>query len=122
MNLESFLLMRQELVLLAVILLLLIGEIFSNNKKGLVTFAIVLFTIHTIIGFFPLVEGSLFGGSFKTTTLTQLFKNILNIGVLIILLQSADWIREKLIKEHKSTEFFILMFEIKTKITQIYTF
>lgn len=110
MNLESFLLMRQELVLLAVILLLLIGEIFSNNKKGLVTFAIVLFTIHTIIGFFPLVEGSLFGGSFKTTTLTQLFKNILNIGVLIILLQSADWIREKLIKEHKSTEFFILMF------------
>ncbi|NOQ91229.1 MAG: NADH-quinone oxidoreductase subunit NuoN [Flavobacteriaceae bacterium] len=110
MNLESFLLMRQELVLLAVILLLIIGEIFSNNKKGLVTFAIVLFAIHTIIGFFPLAEGALFGGSFRVTTLTHMFKNVLNIGVLIILLQSADWLRDKVVAEHKSTEFFILMF------------
>ncbi len=110
MNLESFLLMRQELILLAVILLLVIGEIFSNNKKGLVTFAIILFALHTIIGFFPLAEGALFGGSFKVTTLTHMFKNVLNIGVLIILLQSADWLRDKVANEHKSTEFFILMF------------
>ena len=110
MDLNNFLLMRQELVLLAVILLLVIGEIFSNNKKGLVAFAIVLFALHTIIGFFPMLEGALFGGSFKTTTLTHMFKNVLNIGVLIILLQSADWIRDKVAQEHKSTEFFILMF------------
>jgi len=110
MNLESFLLMRQELILLAVILLLVIGEIFSNNKKGLVAFAIVLFAIHTVIGFLPMDNGTLFGGMFKTTTLIHLFKNILNVGVLIILLQSADWIKEKTIKEHKSTEFFALMF------------
>ncbi len=109
MNLESFLLMRQELVLLAVILLLIIGEIFSNNKKGLVAFAIILFAIHTIIGFFPMQEGTMFGGMFRTTTLTHMFKNILNVGVLIILLQSADWLNEKVIKEHKSTEFFALM-------------
>ncbi len=110
MNIESFLLMRQELVLLAVILLLIIGEIFSNNKKGLVTFAIILFAIHTIVGFFPLAEGALFGGSFRVTTLTHMFKNVLNIGVLIILLQSADWLRDKVVAEHKSTEFFVLMF------------
>jgi len=110
MTLESFLLMRQELILLAVILLLVIGEIFSNNKKGLVTFAIVLFTIHTVIGFLPMDNGTLFGGMFKSTTLIHLFKNVLNVGVLIILLQSADWIKEKTIKENKSTEFFALMF------------
>ena len=110
MTLESFLLMRQELVLLAIILLLVIGEIFSNNKKGLVSFAIVLFAIHTVIGFLPMANGTLFGGMFKTTTLIHLFKNVLNVGVLIILLQSADWIKEKTIKENKSTEFFVLMF------------
>ena len=109
MNLESFLLMRQELVLLAVIILLVIGEIFSNNKKALVSFAIILFVLHTVIGFFHLPEGNLFGGSFRTTTLIHLFKNVLNVGVLIILLQSADWLREKVVGEKKSTEFFILM-------------
>ena len=110
MTLESFLLMRQELVLLTVILLLIIGEIFSNNKKGLVAFAIILFTIHTVVGFLPLQEGDLFGGMFKSTTLIHLFKNVLNVGILIILLQSADWINEKVISENKSTEFFALMF------------
>jgi len=110
MTIENFLLMRQELVLLAVILLLVIGEIFSNNKKGLVTFALVLFTIHTLIGFLPLVEGKLFGGSFRSTALIHMFKNVLNVGVLIIILQSADWIKEKIVVENKSTEFFILMF------------
>jgi len=110
MTLESFLLMRQELILLALILLLVIGEIFSNNKKGLVSFAIIMFAIHTVIGFLPMDNGTLFGGMFKTTTLIHLFKNILNVGVLIILLQSADWINEKIVKENKSTEFFALMF------------
>ena len=37
-------------------------------------------------------------------------KNILNIGVLILLLQSADWIRLHLIEEKKGSEFFILLF------------
>ncbi len=110
MTLEGFLLMRHELVLLAVILLLIIAEIFSNNKKRIVAIAIILFAIHTIIGFLPLEEGTLFGGMFKSTTLIHLFKNVLNVGVLIIILQSADWINEKVVKEHKSTEFFALMF------------
>ena len=110
MTIESFLLMRQELVLLAVILLLVIGEIFSNNKKGLVAFAIILFAIHTVIGFLPMDNGTLFGGMYKSTTLIHLFKNVLNVGVLIILLQSADWLNQKVVKENKSTEFFILMF------------
>ena len=110
MNLDSFLLMRHELVLLGVILLLVIGEIFTNNKKGLISFAIVIFAIHTVVGFLPLDSGSLFGGMFRTTPLIHMFKNVLNIGVLIIILQSADWVKENTLKEHKSTEFFALMF------------
>ena len=101
--------MRQELVLLAVILLLVILEIFIDNKKALVNLAIGLFAIHTLVGFLPLAEGSLFGGMFHTSQLIHLFKNVLNIGVLIILLQSAEWIKKEIVAQHKSTEFFMLM-------------
>lgn len=102
--------MRQELVLLAVILLLVILEIFMNNKRALVNAALVIFGLHTLIGFIPLSEGSLFGGMYQTSQLVHMFKNVLNIGVLIILLQSAEWIKKEIIDQHKSTEFFIMMF------------
>jgi len=101
--------MRQELLLLAVILLLVIFEIFINNKKALVNWALVIFGLHTIIGFMPMDEGALFGGMYQTNQLVHLFKNVLNIGVLIILLQSAEWIKKEIVDQHKSTEFFIMM-------------
>ena len=102
--------MRQELILLAVLLLLVIMEIFMSNKQTLVNVGIGLFGLHTVIGFMHLDDGSLFGGMFHTTQLIHLFKNVLNVGVLIILLQSSAWIKEVLVKEHKSTEFFMMMF------------
>ena len=80
-----------------------------SNKRALVNMAIAFFTIHTLIGFIPLEDGSLFGGMFHTTQLIHLFKNVLNIGVLIILLQSAEWIKKEIVAQHKSTEFFLMM-------------
>ncbi len=109
MDLGGFLLMRQELLLLAVILLLVIFEIFINNKKALVNWALVIFGLHTLMGFMPMEEGVLFGGMYQTSQLVHLFKNVLNIGVLIILLQSAEWIKREIVDQHKSTEFFIMM-------------
>ena len=76
----------------------------------MINIAIVLFTIHTIIGFLPLADGSIFGGMFKTNALLHFFKSTLNVGVLILLLQSADWLKEKVVQQNKSTEFFILIF------------
>jgi len=112
MNWESLLLMRNELGLLAVILLLLIFEIFSTKEqKGkIVSVAIVLFMIHTVIGFLPLNQGTLFGGMFKTHALLYFFKNTLNIGVLILLLQSAEWLNKNVVEQNKATEFFVLLF------------
>ncbi|HSN47651.1 MAG TPA: NADH-quinone oxidoreductase subunit N, partial [Flavobacterium sp.] len=80
-------------------------------KKGsIVHLALFLFGIHTIIGFFAIEESSLFGGMFRTNTLIHFFKNVLNVGVLIVLLQSADWIQEKMVPLNKGTEFFMLLF------------
>jgi NADH-quinone oxidoreductase subunit N len=89
-----------------------VGEIFIHkDKKGsIVHLALFLFGIHTIIGFFAIEESSLFGGMFRTNTLIHFFKNTLNVGVLIVLLQSADWIKEKMVPLNKGTEFFMLLF------------
>ena len=112
MDLNSVIAMRQEILLLAILLLLIVGEIFmTKDKKGsMVHLALFLFGIHTIVGFFAIEESSLFGGMFRTNTLIHFFKNTLNVGVLIVLLQSADWIQEKMVPLNKGTEFFMLFF------------
>ncbi len=104
--------MRQEIILLAITLLLIVGELFiPKDKKGsIVHLALFLFGIQTIIGFFAIEESSLFGGMFRTNDLIHFFKNVLNVGVFVLLLQSADWLQEKIVAENKATEFFILLF------------
>ena len=89
MNFSNFLLMRHEILLLVITMILLIAEIFihKDKKNSIVHLAIFLFGTHTAIGFLPIEEGNLFGGSFQTNNLIHLFKNILNIGVFILLLQ-----------------------------------
>lgn len=111
MNWESLLLMRSEIGLLAIVLLLVIFEIFSNKKQkaSIIPFALILLAINTVIGFLPLNTGEIFGGMFRTNDLLHLFKTTLSIGVLILLLQSADWLKEKVVAENKSTEFLILI-------------
>ena len=109
MSLEAFLLMRSEIVLVGLILLLVLGEIFVANKKALVYWSIGLFAVHTAIGMLPLGEGSLFGGMFKSSQLIHVFKTVLNVGVLIVLLQSVEWIQKEVVPQHKSTEFFMLI-------------
>ena len=112
MDFNNFLLMRHEMLLLAIILVLIVAEIFTpqHKKTSVVHLSVFLFGIHTLMGFLPIQYGNLFGGMFHTNALIQFFKNVLNIGVLILLLQSADWIQEKIVKENKGTEFFILLF------------
>ena len=104
--------MRQEILLLAIILLLLIAEIFihKNKKSSIVHLAIFLFGINTVVGFLAVDESSLFGGMFRTNNMIHFFKNVLNMGVFILLLQSADWLQEKIVNQHKGTEFFLLLF------------
>jgi len=112
MEISNFLIMRQEILLLAIMLLLLVVEIFisQSKKSNIVHLAIMLFGIHTIVGFFAMEESSLFGGMFRTNAMIHFFKNVLNIGVFILLLQSADWLQEKIVKHNTGSEFFILLF------------
>lgn len=90
----NILLMRQEILLVAVILILLIATIFQGEKSSKKTHSLglILFTLVSFIGFLPLELGNLFGGMYQSTETTIMMKNFLNVGVLIIMLQSSSWI------------------------------
>jgi NADH-quinone oxidoreductase subunit N len=95
MNLDysQFLMMPQELGLLAVFLLVFLYDTFmpKSTQKGLPLFATIAFGIYMILGFLPVKEGLLFGDMFQADKATWAIKNILNIGTFIVLLQAVKW-------------------------------
>lgn len=109
---NNYLLMRDEFVLLGIILLLLVAEILliGKNRKAVVGIATGLFIVHTIVGFSPLAAGTMFGGSFRTNHLLHNMKNIMNVGVVILLLQTWTWAREEWSHKGRVTEFYFLIF------------
>jgi NADH-quinone oxidoreductase subunit N len=108
MNLDSFLLMRHEIVLTVVTLIILIAELSAWKKERIIGISIILFIITTATGFFPVQEGSLFGDMYRTGPLITLMKNILNLGVMILFLQTAGWLK-KPEYTNKVSEFYMLI-------------
>ena len=97
MSLQSLLIMRHELLLAVAAIFILTAEIFIDpaRKKNISIISIVLFAIVTIAGFLPFkLTGTLFGGMYVSSNVSTLMKNILNIGVLIILIQSVTWLKK----------------------------
>ncbi|MCX6273119.1 MAG: NADH-quinone oxidoreductase subunit N [Bacteroidetes bacterium] len=110
MRLEDFLLMRHEMLLTLMVVIVLIMEIFMDDrhKRCIRPWTIGLFAAVTIIGFLPAPTGTLFGGMFQTSGMHLMMKNILNIGALIVFIQAAQWL--KLDSNHnKISEFYILI-------------
>lgn len=105
---DFFLLLKQELILTLLIFILLFIKLGATDLRsswlsGLVN---VLLLLNLAAGFFFISEGTLFGDMFHTDALLTLEKNLLNIGLLIISLQSQQWL-----KNHPhAVEFYLLLF------------
>jgi NADH-quinone oxidoreductase subunit N len=108
MSLGTFSIMRHELLLTAAALLVLMAEIFMDKKRHIPTLSVILYAVITIAGFFPSAAGSLFGGMYVSNGTTTIMKNILNIGVLIVFIQSVTWLRKDE-NSDKLSEYFILL-------------
>ena len=90
--------MKQEIGLLVAFLLVFLYDTFmpKASQKALPGFAVVLMLILTLAGFFTCCLGSscnlvAFSGMYETTPVIAAIKNILNIGVVIVLIQSIKW-------------------------------
>ncbi len=104
---DFLILMKQELVITFIIFVLLFVKLSNKETKNetLINFVNILLTLNLISGFLFQQSGILFGDMFRTTQLFTFEKNLLNLGTLIISLQSYTWL-----KEHKHvTEFYMLL-------------
>ncbi|HCM76260.1 MAG TPA: NADH-quinone oxidoreductase subunit N [Cytophagales bacterium] len=110
MSLQELLLMRHEWTLIGSLLILLVLELnfTDEGKTKSIPSAAILFALVTLSGFLPSQSGTLFGGMYVTDPLRILMKNILNLGVLIVFLQSGSWLRAKN-NYNRITEFYLLM-------------
>ena len=93
MDYSQFLLMPQEIGLLLVFLLVFIYDTFmpERTKRYMPVFTVIMFALYTIYCFCPIQAGEAFGGMFEANAPTWVMKNILNVGVLLVLMQAIKW-------------------------------
>lgn len=91
--------MKQEIALLVVFLLVFLYDTFmpKSSQKGLPVFATLLTLAITVCGFCPGVwsQQTAFAGMYETSPVIAAIKAILNVGVVIVLLQSISWTNGK---------------------------
>ena len=100
-------LMKAELMITIIIFILLFLKLSNKTWKneGFLNFINILLLINLAAGFFYIPTGNLFGDMFHTNELLTLEKNFLNLGTLIISLQSYALVK----KSQACTEFYLLL-------------
>ena len=90
----NFLHMQQEISLVAVIVLLLIYDIFGTPKslKYIQPVACLLVGIHILFNICPTPDVTAFGGMYHNTAMGSVMKTILGIGTLLVFMQANNWL------------------------------
>ncbi|MCM1355718.1 MAG: NADH-quinone oxidoreductase subunit N [Staphylococcus sp.] len=112
MDYSQFLALKQEIGLLIVFLLVFLYDTFAGKKSAAAVpmIACVLMALQVAWGFCPSVKGveSAFAGMYVSTPVIVAIKNILNVGVLIVLIQSIKWANSDFISIRRG-EFYELI-------------
>lgn len=113
MDYSQFLAMKQEIGLLVVFLLVFLYDTFMPKKALNATagFTCGLFALFTLFGFCPHwsnADVTAFAGMYETSAIISMIKNILNVGVLIVLVQSCRWANSDFISVRRG-EFYELL-------------
>ncbi len=114
MEYSQFLVMKEELSLLAVIILLFIADLSvskeaqAKGKSLLGSFLpVTLLVLHTIYTFNFNFHGEAFGGMYLTTPIHSVVKSVLSVGTIIVFLMANSWMR-KPESVGKHGEFYVL--------------
>lgn len=109
MDYSNFLYLKEELSLIAVMVLLLVYDLFAP-AKGLKYFqpiACLLFLVHTLINIMPAGTAEAFGGMYIGTPMGSIVKTILNIGTLLVFMQANNWLNSESVIIRRS-EFYLI--------------
>jgi len=115
MDYSQFLLLKEELSLILVIVILFVADLFmspdahKNDGKPVLNtmLPVVLLTIHTLITIVPGPVADAFGGMYHNPPIQSIVKSILSIGTLIVFLMAHEWMRRP-DTAIKQGEFYIL--------------
>ena len=107
MNYNILIQLRQELALAILIFILLFIKLGKDrSNESILNFINIALLINLGAGFLSHETGELFNGMFNTNALIVFEKNLLNLALLIISMQSYAWL-----KDNKNLiEFYILTF------------
>jgi NADH-quinone oxidoreductase subunit N len=103
---EFFWMLKQELVVSAILFLLLVLKLGRDRSNTSILNTVnVLLLINFIYGCIGTPEGSIFNGMFETNTRIVLEKSMLNLAVWLLSMQATAWL-----KDHKHVfEFYLLL-------------
>ena len=115
MDYSQFLLLKEELSLILVIVILFVADLFmspdahKNDGKPVLNtmLPVVLLTTHTLITIVPGPVADAFGGMYHNQPIQSIVKSILSIGTLIVFLMAHEWMRRP-DTAIKQGEFYIL--------------
>ena len=113
MDYSQFLAMKQEIGLLIVFLLVFLYDMFMPRRslRALPGFAAVLMLIFTVCNLFCCCNSSAvtaFAGMYETSPVIAAIKNVLNVGVFIVLIQSVKWANSESM-QYRRGEFYELL-------------
>lgn len=117
MDYSQFLNMQEELSLLAVILIIFLADLFLCGKEERIcatgdgtalaatecgggmksALPIALMVLHTLINLLPwcgsaCTPAEAFGGMYQHTPMMTIVKSVLNVGVIVVMLMSSNWL------------------------------
>ncbi len=115
MDYSQFLAMKQEIGLLAIFLIVFLYDTFMPRRAGkyLPGLTAILMSVLTVVGFMAMLcpcstAETAFSGMYESSTIIMSIKNILNIGVIIVLIQSVKWANGELMIMRRG-EFYELL-------------
>lgn len=109
MDYSQFLYMKDELSLIAVLLIVFLFDLFAGEKarKYFQPLACILMAVQVLINIVPGQPAEIFGGMYRYVPMMTIVKSILGIGTLIVFLQANEWLKREDTKI-KQGEFYIL--------------
>lgn len=111
MDYSQFLMMPQEIGLLATFLLVFLYDTFMPAKcqKGLPLFTAAAFALYTAFSFIPCCTGIAFAGMFEQSQATWAMKGILNIGTFLVILQAVKWTNSDFVSVRRGEFYELIM-------------
>lgn len=101
MDYSQFLLLKEELSLVLVIVILFVADLFmspdAHKKDGRpilnTMLPVVLLALHTVVTIVPGPVADAFGGMYHNQPIQSVVKSVLSIGTLVVFLMAHEWMK-----------------------------